>query len=120
MFDSNSQLSASSISSALSGFAINYISSSSYLGSSDAFSMTSVTNPDSISISFDQSVYDTNLGTISIPNVALSTYGTAYFVLVLYKQVNINGNNSFVKIRLNDQPTQQQILNCNNYQNLPA
>lgn len=36
----------------------------------------------------------------------LSNYGTVYFVLVLYKQVLIDGNNSYVKIRLNADPTE--------------
>lgn len=50
----------------------------------------------------------------------LSDFGTAYFVLVLYKQVNLDGNNSYVKIRLNADPSQEQILNCRNYQGLAA
>jgi hypothetical protein len=105
LYDSSSQLTSASISSALSGFAINFLSST-YLGSTDAISMISATNADNIAVSFDNPIYDSTTATITVPNVQLSTSGSVYFVLVLYKQVNLDGNNSFVKIRLNGQPTQ--------------
>lgn len=53
MYDVTSQISSASLSSALSGFAINYISSSTYIGSFNAISLISSSNADSISISFD-------------------------------------------------------------------
>lgn len=55
-----------------------------------------------------------------MPNIRLSGYGTVYFILVLYKQVNVDGNNSYVKIRLNADPTQEQMLNCENWEGLTA
>jgi hypothetical protein len=105
MYDSSSVLTTASINAALSGFAINFLSST-YLGSSDAISMISVSNADNIGVSFDTPSYNSDTATITVPNIQLSNYGTVYFVLVLYKQVNIDGNNSYVKIRLNGQPTQ--------------
>ena len=106
MFDVSSHITTASLSSALSGFAINYIANSTFIGSYDAISMTSSVNADNILVSFDEPVYSQNYATITIPNIALSDFGTTYFVLVLYKQISLNGNNSYVKIRLNDQPTQ--------------
>jgi hypothetical protein len=32
----------------------------------------------------------------------------------------MDGNNSYVRIRLNADPTQEQILNCQNWEGLPA
>lgn len=106
MYDVSGQISSASLSSALSGFAINYISGSTYIGSFNAISLTYTSNADSISISFDEAVYSQSAATITVPNVRLSDFGTAYFVLVLYKQVSLNGNNSYVKIRLNADPSQ--------------
>lgn len=100
MFNGVSQLSSASLSLALSGFAINYLSAG-YEGSLDAISMTSTSNADNLAVSFDDPVYNQGSATITVGNVGLSSTGTIYFVLVLYKQVNLDGNNSYVKIRLN-------------------
>lgn len=40
--------------------------------------------------------------------------------MVLYKQIVIDGNNSYVQIRLNTEPTREQILQCRNWENLPV
>lgn len=119
MFNGVSQLTPASLSSALSGFAINYLTAS-YEGYLDAISMTSNSNADNLAVSFDDPVYNQGSATITVSNVGLSFTGTVYFVLVLYKQVHIDGNNSYVNIRLNESPNQEQILNCLNWQNLPA
>lgn len=63
--------------------------------------MTSNSNADNLAVSFDDPVYNQASSTITVSNVGLSSTGTIYFVLVLYKQVHIDGNNSNVKIRLN-------------------
>ncbi len=43
--------------------------------------------------------------------------GTVYFVLVLYKQIVTNSDGTFaVNIRLNEPPTAEQVLNCENWQ----
>lgn len=52
MYTSSNELSSASLTAALNGFAITYLSST-YLGSADAFGMTGVQNPGSIEISFD-------------------------------------------------------------------
>ena len=114
MYNATSQLNSAALSAALSGFAISYLSSL-YLGSQDGIGMISSANADAIAVSFDQPVYNQGSGTITVPNVRLSDYGAVYFVLVLYKQVSIDGNNSYVKIRLNSSPNQEQILNCKNW-----
>ena len=68
--------------------------------------MVSSVKADNIAVSFDKPVYTQSTATISVPNIVLSNYGSVYFVLVLYKQVTIDGNNSYVKIRLNSAPSQ--------------
>lgn len=84
MFTNAGQLSAASLSSALSGFAINYLSAG-YEGASDGISMTDSYRADDLVVSFDDPIYNRASATIAVNNVGLSYVGTVYFVLVLYK-----------------------------------
>lgn len=84
MFSPSGQITGASISAALSGFAINFLSSN-YLGLSNAIQMTDISNANEISISFDESIYSEATKTITISNIKMTNFGTAYFVLVLYK-----------------------------------
>lgn len=56
MYEANGQLSTPSLNAALSGFAINFLSSN-YLGVFGAYGMIDPYNADSISISFDEPVF---------------------------------------------------------------
>ncbi len=56
MFSPSGQITAASISAALSGFAINFLSSN-YLGSSNAIGMIDISNANEISINFDEPTY---------------------------------------------------------------
>lgn len=105
MYNSTGGLSTSSLSLALSGFAISYLSSN-FQTYFNAIGMISRTLANDISVSFDEPVFNSASNTITISNVRLSNFGSVYFVLVLYKQVEINGNNSYVKIRLNAAPNE--------------
>lgn len=70
-------------------------------------------------MTFEKPTYSNNR--IKVPNVGLAGgVGTVYFLLVLYKQINIDGNNTYVNIRLNEQPSAEQMLNCENWEGLPA
>jgi len=105
MYNSTGGLSTASLSLALSGFAISYLSSS-FQTYFNAIGMISRTLANDIQVSFDDPVFNSASNTITISNVRLSNFGSVYFVLVLYKQVEINGNNSYVKIRLNAAPNE--------------
>lgn len=72
MFNSTtSQLSTSSLSSALSQFAINYLSAN-YQGSYDAISLSLLTNADDLVVEFDDPIYNNDLHTITVNNVRIS------------------------------------------------
>lgn len=57
MFTSSNELSSASLTAALNGFAITYLSST-YLGSADAYGMTSIDNSNRLSVSFDEPLFN--------------------------------------------------------------
>ena len=119
MYGTDKSLSAVSLASAVSGFAIDYLSSI-YQTSFQAIDLIdrNQTTKDLV-VNFDKPEY--NNGQIKITNVEIGGgIGTVYFLLVLYKQINVDGNNTFVNIRLNEEPTHEQMLNCENWQGLSA
>ena len=55
-------------------------------------------------------------GRITLTDVGIAGgVGTIYFLLVFYKEINLDGNNTFVNIRLNEPPSDEEILNCENW-----
>ena len=119
MFGDDKHLTTTAKNSAVSGFAINYILAT-YRGSFNAIDMIDRTSTTAnLDVSFDKPSYSNNK--IRVPNVGLAGgVGTVYFLLILYKQINIDGNNTFVNIRMNEQPSEEQMLNCENWEGLPA
>ena len=119
MFGDDKQLTAATKSSAVSGFAINYMSVT-YRDSFEAIDMIDRTEATkSLTVTFDKPTFSNNM--IKVPNVGLAGgVGTVYFLLVLYKQINIDGNNTYVNIRMNEQPSEEQMLNCENWEGLEA
>ena len=57
MYGTNKELTSASLSSAISNFAINYLSST-YIASYEAIDFISTRNPDKLSISFNQPYYN--------------------------------------------------------------
>jgi hypothetical protein len=55
---------------------------------------------------------------LTISNIQIvGSVGTVYFVLILYKQItNFNNGTTFVNIRMNQAPSAEQVLNCQNWQ----
>lgn len=104
LFDSDNTLSATTKASAISGFAISYLSAY-YEGFHQGIDMIDrATTTKDLKISFDKPEYKNNA--IKITNVEVGGgKGTVYFLLILYKQINIDGNNTYVDIRLNEPPT---------------
>ena len=119
MFGTDKHLTTSTKNSAVNGFAINYISAT-YRDSFEAIDMLDRTETTKIlSVTFDKPTFSNNQ--IKVPNVGLAGgVGTVYLLLVLYKQINIDGNNTYVNIRMNEQPSEEQMLNCENWEGLQA
>jgi len=82
--------------------------------------MSQIYQANVLSVSYSQPVYDVTHGTITISNIRMSTVGSVYFLLVLYKQIVVTPSGTTVKIRLNSPPTQDQLINCLTWQNSVA
>ena len=106
MFDAGNSLSAVSLASAVNGFAINYLSAT-YLTSFQAIDLIDRTETTkNLVVSFDKPVYSN--GRITLTNVGIAGgVGTIYFLLVFYKEINLDGNNTYVNIRLNEPPSEE-------------
>jgi hypothetical protein len=117
LFNALGQLSAGTLSSAQSLFSINYLTGT-YITSFNIRQMTPSTRAQGLTVYFDSPVYDSGTLVLTVSNIQLiGNVGTVYFVLVLYKQIitNADGSNA-VNIRLNEPPTAEQVLNCQNWQ----
>lgn len=82
--------------------------------------MLETQNADSMKVSFNKPVFDSSTETVTVSNIQMTGQGTVYFGLYLYKEIILDGNNSYVNIRLGTEPTKEQILNCENWEGLPA
>ena len=120
MYGANKQLTPLALASAVSGFAINYMESI-YISSYNAIDFISERNPEKLSVSFSQPEYDSSNQRIVIRNSrVLGGYGSVYYLVVLYKEINLDGNNSYVNIIMNEKPSREQILNCETWEGRPA
>lgn len=119
-FSASGSLSLSSLSSAQTMFSITYLSGS-FANNLNARLMTSPTIPSTLSVFFDTPIFSSTSHTLTINNVQLiGGVGTVYFVLVLYKQISINGNMTSVQIRMNKVPSAEQVLNCQSWMSVAA
>ena len=89
-----------------------------YVTSYNARTMTSSSTTSSISVHYSTPSYNSATKQLTVNNVqVLGGSGTVYFVLVLYKTIVLDSNTgtSTVNIRLNQPPSVEQILNCQNW-----
>ena len=84
--------------------------------------MTQSSNAASLNVYFDHPSYNSNGAILTTSNIQITgSVGNVYFVLVLYKEIGTNSaGQTFVNIRMNEAPTSEQVLNCQNYKSEPA
>lgn len=120
LFSATGSLSLTTLTSAQSMFSITYLSGT-YANSYNARLMTASTQPSAIYVYFDTPVFDSVTHSVTINNIQMmGGIGSVYFVLVLYKQISINGEMTSVSIRLNYAPSAEQVLNCQSWLNIAA
>jgi hypothetical protein len=97
-------------------FSITYLTAT-YSTSFNARLMSQPSQASNLSIYFTTPTYNSQTLTLTVANIQFSgSIGTVYFVLVLYKQIsNSNNGSTFVNIRMNDAPSAEQVLNCQNW-----
>lgn len=117
----NKSLTSSTLTSAQSMFTITYLSGSYSTFFSSARQMTASSQASSLQIYYTTPSYNTTTQVLTVDNVQIiGGVGSVYFVLVLYKQISLNSNLTYVSIRMNEAPTAQQVLNCQNWLNVTA
>ena len=91
--------------------------SATYITSFNARTMTESSTTSTLSVHYNTPSYNSVTRQLTINNVQIiGGSGTVYFVLVLYKTIVMGGNNgTTVNIRLNNVPTVEQVLNCQNW-----
>ena len=120
MFAADKSMTALALAGAVPTFAITYMTST-YIASYEAIGFVSDLNPEKLSVSFSQPVYDKANNQIKIHNSKVSGgFGTVYYLLVLFKEINLDGNNSYVNIRMNEPPSREEMLNCETWEGKPA
>lgn len=84
--------------------------------------MTQSSSASNLIVYFNTPSYNTATSLLTISNVQIiGNVGTIYFVLVITKQIaKLSNGNTVVNIRMNQPPSSKQILNCQNWQGLPA
>lgn len=90
IYDSNG-IKATSLSYALSAFAINYIDSSFKVSTFDPLDVITPTSAFRPSFSHDDPTYNNKTQVITINNLYLSTPGAVYFILTFHKKIIFNG-----------------------------
>jgi hypothetical protein len=116
LFNSQGQLSSSTLSAAQSLFSITYLSGA-YVNSYNARLMTSPSQASNLAAYFTTPIYNSHTSVLTVSNVQIvGSIGTVYFILVLYKQISNDGNGTTsVNIRMNYAPSAEQVLNCQNW-----
>ena len=117
LFGSDNQLSVASVASAQSMFSITYMTAT-YVTSFNARTMTASTTASSLSVHYSTPSYNPVTLQLAISNVQIvGGEGTVYFVLVHYKTIIVDSNSgsTTVNIRLNQAPSVEQVLNCQNW-----
>ena len=112
---SGSTLTPAALSGAQSTFSITYMSAN-YVTSYNARLLASPSS--TLSVFYNYPAYNTVSKQLTFSNVQLiGGHGTVYFVLVLYKTIGIDTatGSTAVNIRMNNVPTVQQVLNCQNW-----
>lgn len=102
-------------------FSINYLSAA-YVTSYNARLMTSQSQANGLIVYFDSPAFNSTAGVLTVSNVQIvGNVGTVYFALVLYKQIaSFSNGSTSVNIRLNYNPTAEQVLNCVNWEDVAA
>lgn len=114
LFAASGSLSAAALTSAQSMFSITYLSGS-YANSFNSRMMTDSSQASGLSVFYSTPTYNSGMKQIIINNVQIiGGTGTIYFLLVFYKEIVVNSTSGHttVNIRMNQQPTNEQILNC--------
>jgi len=119
--NTNGGLSAVALASAQSLFTITYLTGSYSTSFTDARQMTASSQASSLQIYYTTPSYNSTTQILTVNNVQIvGGVGTVYFVLVLYKQISMNSNFTYVSIRMNEPPTAQQLMNCQNWLGIAA
>lgn len=98
-------------------FSITYLSAT-YVNSYNARLMTAPTQASSLIPYFTAPAYNPLTLVLTLGGVQIvGNVGTVYFALVLYKQiVKYSNGSTVVNIRMNQAPSAEQVLNCQNWQ----
>ena len=114
LFSGNTELSSAALSGAQSSFSITYMAAN-YVTSFNARAMTSSTTPSSLSVHYNTPSYNSVSKQLTVSEVQLvGGEGAVYFILVQYKTIQINNitGSTTVSIRMNNDPSAEQVLNC--------
>ena len=122
LFGAGNAMTSTALLSAQSTFAITYMSAT-YVTSFNARGMTAESTALPISVHYSTPIYNSVTKQLTVNNVqTIGGVGSAYFVLVLYKTIVVDNNTgtTTVNIRLNQAPSVEQILNCQNWMSVTA
>ena len=117
LFGVGNDLSSSSLAGAQSMFSITYMTAK-YVTSYNARGMTSSLNTAGLAVYYNTPSYNSVSRQLTVSNVQiLGGVGTVYFVIVHYKTivVDLNTGSTTVNIKLNNAPSVEQVLNCQNW-----
>ena len=122
LFGATGSLSTAAVTAAQSMFSITYLSAT-YVSSVNARLMTATSQPAALNAYFATPSYNATNSILTLSNVQLvGGQGSIYFVLVLYKQIASNNTlkATTVNIKMNQMPTTEQVLNCENWLGMAA
>lgn len=114
LFGATGSLTAAALTSAQSMFSITYMAGS-YVTSYNARTMTSSSLPASLSVFYTTPIYQQATKQLTVKNVQIvGGTGSVYFVLVFYKVIVVDSasGHTTVNIRMNKEPSVEQVLNC--------
>ena len=117
LFGTDGQLSVASLAAAQSMFSITYMTAG-YVTSFNARTMTEASTAAVLAVHYSVPSYNPATLQLIINNLqVVGGEGTVYFVLVHYKTIIVDSSSgsTTVNIRLNQAPSVEQVLNCQNW-----